>query len=384
MGWTNTVGSALCLAGLVTLLPAAGAAQTAVEIVDRVDRMLRRESSHARVTMDIVTEHWDRSLEMEIWSLGTDHSLVRLLAPPKEEGTATLMVGPEVWNYLPRVDRTIKVPPSLMMGSWMGSHFTNDDLVKESRLIEDYDIDIVFDGTRDGVGGLGAATDVPSPKLRWSGDRSRGSCGSPIWCPSGLGTTTKTVSSSRTMRFEEPVDFGGQVRSDADGRRPGGQARGDDQSFGTTNWTSTCRDRSRTSSVFATSAAGDRPCPIGRLWWRLAWRNLWRNRRRTLITASALAFGFFVSVFMIGVADGIVQAMVQDGTRIITGQVQLHDPDYLPERSMHNGRSAGPRESTYRSILSRAPRSGWGDRRGTPGLWRADSSVRERRRWPPA
>ncbi len=56
-----------------------------------------------------------------------------------------------MWNYLPRVDRTIKVPPSMMMGSWMGSHFTNDDLVKESRLIEDYDITIGFEGDRDGV-----------------------------------------------------------------------------------------------------------------------------------------------------------------------------------------------------------------------------------------
>ena len=72
------------------------------------------------------------------------------------------------------------------------------------------------------------------------------------------------------------------------------------------------------------------------IWWRIAWRNLWRNRRRTIITASALAFGFFVCVFMIGVADGIVQAMVQDGTKIITGQVQIHDPDYLPERSIYN------------------------------------------------
>ena len=60
------------------------------------------------------------------------------------------MVDNEVWNYLPNVDRTIKVPPSMMLGSWMGSHFTNDDLVKESRLIEDYDIVISHDGPRDG------------------------------------------------------------------------------------------------------------------------------------------------------------------------------------------------------------------------------------------
>jgi outer membrane lipoprotein-sorting protein len=101
--------------------------------------------------MEITTEHWSRSLQMEVWSLGTEYSLVRLLSPAREAGTATLKADQEVWNYLPRVDRTIKVPPSLMMGSWMGSHFTNDDLVKESRIIDDYDIAISFDGDRDGV-----------------------------------------------------------------------------------------------------------------------------------------------------------------------------------------------------------------------------------------
>lgn len=101
--------------------------------------------------MEIVTEHWSRDLEIEVWSLGTEYALARVLAPPKEAGTATLKIEQEVWNYLPRVDRTIKVPPSLMMGSWMGSHFTNDDLVKESRMIEDYDIEIGYEGAREGV-----------------------------------------------------------------------------------------------------------------------------------------------------------------------------------------------------------------------------------------
>lgn len=128
----------------------AAAQQTAREIVDEVDRLLRGESSRGRFTMEIVTEHWSRSLEIRVWSLGTEYALARVLAPAKEAGTATLKIDEEVWNYLPRVDRTIKVPPSLMMGSWMGSHFTNDDLVKESRLIEDYEVEIAFEGRRDG------------------------------------------------------------------------------------------------------------------------------------------------------------------------------------------------------------------------------------------
>jgi outer membrane lipoprotein-sorting protein len=143
--------------------PAARAAtQTPTEIVDHVDRLLRGASSEGRLTMQITTRQWTRSLDLRIWSLGTDDALVRVLAPEREAGTATLKVGTDVWNYLPRVDRTIKIPPSLMMGSWMGSHFTNDDLVKESRMALDYDITMSFDGERDGVT-VWELTLVPKP-----------------------------------------------------------------------------------------------------------------------------------------------------------------------------------------------------------------------------
>lgn len=146
--WTRT----LILGLTLTLTPTVGHTQqrTPREIIDEVDRLLRGESSRGTATMDIVTEHWERSLSMRIWSLGTEYSLVRVTAPNREAGTATLKADDDIWNYLPRVDRTIKIPTSMMMGSWMGSHFTNDDLVKESRLVEDYDIAIEYEGPRDG------------------------------------------------------------------------------------------------------------------------------------------------------------------------------------------------------------------------------------------
>jgi hypothetical protein len=145
--------------GALLALPNAAASQTVdcaglsdpAEIVDCVDRIMRGESSTGVSTMEVVTENWNRSMEMEVWSLGTDYALVRILSPRKDAGTATLKAGAEIWNYLPRVDRTIKIPASLMSASWMGSHFTNDDLVKESRLIEDYEITLAFEGDRDGV-----------------------------------------------------------------------------------------------------------------------------------------------------------------------------------------------------------------------------------------
>ncbi len=140
---------AFCIAGALPRAPLA--AQSAREVVDRVDRMLRGNSSRGEVTMDVVTAHYARSITMRIWSLGTTYTLVRVTAPPRDAGTATLKVGNDLWNYLPRVDRTIRLPASLMGASWMGSDFTNDDLVKESRIIDDYDITTTFHGARDGA-----------------------------------------------------------------------------------------------------------------------------------------------------------------------------------------------------------------------------------------
>jgi outer membrane lipoprotein-sorting protein len=121
------------------------------EIIDRVDRILRGDSSHGVATMSISTKRWQREKTLEIWSEGTEKALIRIIAPQKEAGLATLKVGSDIWNYLPKVARTIRIPSSMMMASWMGSHFSNDDLVKESRLIHDYEIKISFTGDRDGT-----------------------------------------------------------------------------------------------------------------------------------------------------------------------------------------------------------------------------------------
>jgi len=145
----------ILLLGLVFLGLRSGFAavgdQRARDIVDQVDRLLRGKSSVGTVTMEISTTDWQRTLSLQIWSLGTENALVRVTKPEKEAGTATLKVKNNIWHYLPKVNRTIKIPSSMMMASWMGSHFTNDDLVKESRLIRDYSITISFEGERNGV-----------------------------------------------------------------------------------------------------------------------------------------------------------------------------------------------------------------------------------------
>jgi len=111
---------------------------SAKQVLDKLDDLWRGKSSTAEMTMEVKTRHWHRTMVMNMWSKGTDYSMVRVVKPLKERGTATLKVKEEIYNYLPKTDRTIKLTAAMMMGSWMGSHFTNDDLVKESRMADDY------------------------------------------------------------------------------------------------------------------------------------------------------------------------------------------------------------------------------------------------------
>jgi hypothetical protein len=137
---------------MLASMPVAGALPSAAQaaaIVDEVDRLLRGNSSVAKLEMAVVTRRWERTMLLAVWSESTDKALVRVLEPRREAGTATLKVGTDIWNYLPRVDRTIRVPSSMMAASWMGSHFTNDDLVQQTRLARDYEIEATFAGRRD-------------------------------------------------------------------------------------------------------------------------------------------------------------------------------------------------------------------------------------------
>ncbi len=129
---------------LLALVPWAALAgePTAEELLNATDDMYRGEASTATISMHVKTARWDRTMTMEMWSRGEEKSLILIKSPAKEAGTATLKVEDNIWNYLPKVDRTMKVPASMMSGAWMGSHFSNDDLVKESRMAQDYEFAI--------------------------------------------------------------------------------------------------------------------------------------------------------------------------------------------------------------------------------------------------
>ena len=125
---------------LLSLAPAALAAEPTIEeLLLATDDVARGDSSVTVIEMQVKTAHYERTMKLKAWSQGTERSLIRILEPAKDAGISTLKVDQNIWNYLPKVDRTMKVPAGMMSGSWMGSHFTNDDLVRESRLSEDFD-----------------------------------------------------------------------------------------------------------------------------------------------------------------------------------------------------------------------------------------------------
>lgn len=129
---------------LVLLLLASGFTLSAQdinieEIVRKADEKFRGTSSIGELTMIIERPSWSRTVSMKNWTLGNDYSLIYITAPAKEKGQVFLKRDKEMWNWVPNIERMIKIPPSMMMQSWMGSDFTNDDLVKESSMADDYD-----------------------------------------------------------------------------------------------------------------------------------------------------------------------------------------------------------------------------------------------------
>lgn len=139
-----------CLTPALSWAEASADKERTSDILAAVDDLWRGDSSYAVVTMQVKTEHYTRSMRMEGWSKGKEKTLFRVLEPLREKGTMTLKSDNHIYTYLPKTDRTIRLTSGMMMGSWMGSHLTNDDLVKEARLEEDYDAMISFEGERDG------------------------------------------------------------------------------------------------------------------------------------------------------------------------------------------------------------------------------------------
>jgi len=127
-------------------------AQDADQILKNSEEKIQGiKSSYQEMMIKIVRPKWSKEMTMKGWSIGEDYFTSVVLSPAKEKGTVFLKRENEVWNYIPSIERTIKLPPSMMMQNWMGTDFTNDDLVQRSSITDDYTNSIIGNEIIDGL-----------------------------------------------------------------------------------------------------------------------------------------------------------------------------------------------------------------------------------------
>jgi len=122
----------------IILLTIQAHSQDATTIVQKANDLAMGKTSSGTMTMTIERPSWTRSVSMKSWSKGTDYYLILITEPARDKGQVFLKRLTDMWNYMPAIGRMIKIPPSMMSQSWMGSDFTNNDLVKMNSLVEDY------------------------------------------------------------------------------------------------------------------------------------------------------------------------------------------------------------------------------------------------------
>lgn len=118
---------------------------TASEVVKKADEKMRGNSSQVEMVIKTTRPTWSREMEVKAWMAEGNYALILIKSPARDKGIVFLKRGKEVWNWMPTLERTIKLPPSMMSQSWMGTDFSNDDLVKESSVVNDYDHRFVGD-----------------------------------------------------------------------------------------------------------------------------------------------------------------------------------------------------------------------------------------------
>jgi hypothetical protein len=114
------------------------------QVVDRLNDLYRADSSQSRMTMKVVTARYRRELTLAAWTRGKKEALIVVRAPAREAGEATLRSTEGLWSYAPRADQLVRIPSSLLSDNWMGSHFTNDDLMRETDFMKDYDASLAW------------------------------------------------------------------------------------------------------------------------------------------------------------------------------------------------------------------------------------------------
>jgi len=130
-------------------------------IIEKADNKRLGKTSFSTMNLKVIRPKWTREIDLKLWSKGNDLMMILITGPARDKGTAFLKRGDEIYNWIPRIERSIKLPPSSMMQSWMGSDFTNDDLVKQSSMVKDYEHTLI---TKEKINGREAYKILLEPK----------------------------------------------------------------------------------------------------------------------------------------------------------------------------------------------------------------------------
>lgn len=141
---------AVVIVSVLSFLAQASFAQDAREIIKKAEENAKGKTSVAEITIQTIRPNWSREMSLKAWTKGNDYSMLLIQSPEKEKGVVYLKQKKEVWNWIPAIERTVKLPPSMMSQSWMGTDFTNDDLVKEASILDDYYQALLNDTVIDG------------------------------------------------------------------------------------------------------------------------------------------------------------------------------------------------------------------------------------------
>jgi len=139
-----------CFCFLPNAYPFVFAAPDSVKLLEQMDHLMRGKSHEMTVALEVKTKKWERNYKIMIWMKGVDDAFARVLEPPKTEGQGFLRMKARLWQYLPTAERTILIPPSLMLDNFLGSDFSNDDFVKLSYLPRDYESKVLGEETMGG------------------------------------------------------------------------------------------------------------------------------------------------------------------------------------------------------------------------------------------
>lgn len=134
----NFLGNLLCLLLLSASSVLAQSGVSAEEIIKKADEKVRGKTNHSQMKMEIIRPTWQRDISFKAWGRGLDYSMTYITSPARDKGQVFMKRETEMWNWMPTIGRMIKIPASMMSQGWMGSDYTNDDILKESSMVVDY------------------------------------------------------------------------------------------------------------------------------------------------------------------------------------------------------------------------------------------------------